>query len=615
MYLSAGGRCARCGEPLGEYWDGHHINPFANGGVTEITNGTALCERCHVLVHRRVGMIKPRGWQVNALENFQDHDGLSFLVEATPGAGKTIFSALCAAYLIQMKLIDFVLIAVPTTALKGDKDAGFLGDWSKVGIQITTVLKDGRGAPSDFKGAVVTYQQLPNLVATIEQWHGLRILLVLDEVHHLSENIWGSAAERIACVCTKVLAMTGTPFRGDGRRISFVEYDESGKAKPDSKYTYEQAVTAGDCRPVDFITDDGIAEFLRAEEEVARRVRLSDELDNEDLSDATRTTFSGDSTWLRTVIEKADTALDEYRSWDPDAAMLIVCRPGTDERDNRHLDMVAKMVRQITGEQPEVIYYEDRDADAKIERFRKGTQRCICAVRKISEGVDIKRLRVQVMANRPTTELLFRQLVGRVVRVDNVKRPGDARVFIAKFKQLTEWAMKIREEAESGLKKKQTTGGGDGIGDDPRDMRKVTPIGTSHEDGGAISDFGERFTAAEINAAERDKTQDPQLIGIAVTTYAYIRRKLGIKTEETETAQAPLHTQKKELRTKINKAVGALANQRNPAQPDYKGVWVALHRATGASSIDDLMDNYSIDVMRQAQTLLTTWMSEKYDAA
>jgi hypothetical protein len=38
----------------------------------------------------------------------------------------------------------------------------------------------------------------------------------------------------------------------------------------------------------------------------------------------------------------------------------------------------------------------------------------ICAVRKMSEGASVKHLRVEVMACQPTTELLFRQVVGRV---------------------------------------------------------------------------------------------------------------------------------------------------------------------------------------------------------
>jgi hypothetical protein len=61
-------------------------------------------------------------------------------------------------------------------------------------------------------------------------------------------------------------------------------------------------------------------------------------------------------------------------------------------------------------------------------------------------GVDIKRLRVLVMAMRPTTELLFRQLVGRIVRVQDPKADPRERAtaFIAKFHGLRRIPTKLR---------------------------------------------------------------------------------------------------------------------------------------------------------------------------
>ena len=180
--------------------------------------------------------------------------------------------------------------------LKGRPRRWFLGDWHKIGIELTAVLKDGRGCPKDFQGGIVTYQQLPNFVSTVEQWAktGVRLFVVFDEIHHTTENVWGAAAERLArCAGMaggKMLAMTGTPFRGDGRRISFVNYDDNDVAISDARYTYRQAVADTVCRPVQFITDDGIAEFIRGQEE--RDVHLSDAKTEEDLYDATKTIFA-----------------------------------------------------------------------------------------------------------------------------------------------------------------------------------------------------------------------------------------------------------------------------------------------------------------------------------
>ena len=203
LYIHADGRCERCGEVL-QQWDAHHTIRHADGGVTEVTNGKALCERCHVQIHRRVNMIDPRGWQGRAIEEFLEQKGNAFLLDATPGSGKTIFSALCFRQLIDSGQADFVLAVVPTTALKGDKTAGFLGDYHKCGIEIKTVLKDGQGRPQDYSGAATTYQQLPNLVSTLKTWvsTGCKLFVVFDEVHHLTEsNVWGAAGETAGVVC------------------------------------------------------------------------------------------------------------------------------------------------------------------------------------------------------------------------------------------------------------------------------------------------------------------------------------------------------------------------------------------------------------------------------
>lgn len=617
LYLSGEGKCEMCGEPLGKRWDAHHENRYVDGGVTEIQNGAALCQGCHVLSHRRIGMIKPRGWQARALAKFVEHNELSFLLEATPAAGKTIFSGLCAQHLVQQNKVDFSLVVVPTTALKGDKDAGFLGDWHKVGIELAKVLKDGRGRPSDFNGGVVTYQQLPNFINTAEVWasHGCRLFVVFDEIHHATEeNVWGAAAERLAR-CTernsgKILAMTGTPFRGDGRRISFVQYDEGDCAKPDHKYVYRQAVADNVCRPVQFITDDGVAQYVRNETEY--EVRLSEAHDDEERSGAAATIFTSQSKWLRTVLDKADSQLDEYRAWDADAGGLVICRPGTDHNDDRHLEYVAKLVADVTGENPEVIRHDDPDANAKIERFRRGTARWICAVRKISEGVDIKRLRVEVIANCPTTELLFRQLVGRVLRVDDEQRPGDATVYLAKFPQLSEWAARLSEDAVAGLRERPPR---------PREMAErdsatsFSPINATHEDGGLISEFGERYAAEELNGYQRLIQDDPQFAGLSIQQGLRLLRKSGWKPDPMEAPTEPLHVQKSRLRDEIIRTAKTVAIRRNPAEPDFKGVQVSLWRRLGVKNIDDLMENHSIERMRQALEILHTWLVGNNEAA
>jgi superfamily II DNA or RNA helicase len=560
--------------------------------------------------------MKPKDWQADALNEFIDHKEQCFLLEATPAAGKTIFSGFCARHLLENNVADFVLVIVPSTAIKGDSDAGFLGDWNKLDLQITTVLRDGQGCPTEYSGAVITYQQLPNIVNTVETWasNGKRIFVVADEIHHASENVWGTAIEQVSRCAVKVLAMTGTLFRGDGRAISFVNYDTDGKAIPDFCYRYREAVRDRRCREVSFISDDGLAEFVW-EGGVPEQVRLSEAKNERDQSSAARTIFRGDAEWLRRTIERVDACLSEYRTWDPDAAALIVCRPAQDDNDiyaQRYVDQVAEMVRKETGEAPVVVTHDDPNSNALIERFRKSDDRYICAIRKVSEGVDIKRIRVVLIATRITTELLFRQIVGRALRVDDEKHPGDATVYIPKFQHLVEWARTIEEEVKAGLRERDPK---------PREPfersegRGFSALGSEHEEGGGFSTFGDEYSAAEINAAERFKIGDQQLFGVPVTTIAYLRRKLNVESDPTEAPHEPLQIQKKRIRKDLVRLARQLAIRRNPENPDFKAVFKELGRVTGVYTLDELVDNRSIEVMQQALALLSQWLGQSNAAA
>jgi len=555
--------------------------------------------------------LKPRSWQIEALRKYQLKQSTKmFLLDATPGVGKTMFAGFVASALFTSCAIDFVIIVVPNVTIKGDEDAGFLGDWNKLGIQITRVLKDGQDRPTEYRGAVVTYSQLPNLIGTIDTWirNGLRIFAIFDELHHASEdNIWGSATEDLGRLATRILGMTGTCFRGDERRISFVQYDAEDKAIPDFRYSYREAITDRVCRPVEFITDDSITQFMLDNEN--HQVRVSEAKGQDAVRGATSSVFRTDHEFLPRVLQKADAIVDQFRTWDADAGGLIICRAGSDDSDNRHLHYVAQFTEQTFNESPEVVSYDDKDSTAKITRFRRSNQRWICSVRKISEGVDIKRLRVLVMATRPTTELLFRQLVGRVVRVDDDRRPGNAIVIIAKFPQLVKWAEAIAEEAAAGLRDRSGGNGGE-----PGGPRPFASLGASHEDSGAISDYGDNYSADEVNAAERLKHGDPQLADVPITTLAYVQRKLGIAPEPMTAPEPPLQIRKKDLRLQVVKKARRLAIQRNPQTPDFKRVWKEIGALFGVFNADDLTDNHSLDTMRQIDAwLLATIAKESHN--
>jgi len=51
VWVLQDGLCAQCQEPLSDTFDVDHIQPFSEGGSTELWNLQALCLACHSLKH------------------------------------------------------------------------------------------------------------------------------------------------------------------------------------------------------------------------------------------------------------------------------------------------------------------------------------------------------------------------------------------------------------------------------------------------------------------------------------------------------------------------------------------------------------------------------------
>jgi len=73
----------------------------------------------------------------------------------------------------------------------------------------------------------------------------------------------------------------------------------------------------------------------------------------------------------------------------------------------------------------------------------------------VSEGVDIPRLRIGVFATNTTTELFFRQAVGRLVRWTRGLRSQKAFLFIPDDPRLRRWAAGMAEQRRHSLRKRR----------------------------------------------------------------------------------------------------------------------------------------------------------------
>src|SRR4029077_9917817 len=153
-----------------------------------------------------------RAWQRDALARFEQSDAASFLVVATPGAGKTTFALAAVRRAMVARRVRRFVVVVPTQHLKIQ--------WAQAAEQMDLHLdpdwSSGYGTlPSDVHGVVVTYQQVaanPGALRTLV--HGT--LAVLDEIHHAGESrAWGDGVRFAFEHAARRLSLSGTPFRSD----------------------------------------------------------------------------------------------------------------------------------------------------------------------------------------------------------------------------------------------------------------------------------------------------------------------------------------------------------------------------------------------------------------
>lgn len=389
--------------------------------------------------------IRLRRWQKAALEAFRERAGADFLAVATPGAGKTTFAlAAVRQHLAEHPRRRLVVVA-PTQHLKRQ--------WADAAEALDLHLEPSwsatDGLPPDLHGLVTTYQQVAGSARSLAALaHGS--FVVLDEIHHAGdERAWGEGIRAAFEGAAARLCLSGTPFRSDTRAIPFVEYDADGLASPDLEYGYGDALADGGVvRPVHFPRTDGRMEWVGADGEYATAT-FQDHLDSVASAQRLRTALSAGGEWLPDVLARADERLQEVRRTHPGAGGMVIAI------DTEHARAVASLMRRRLGAEPVVVVSEDPSASARIGAFARGTDPWIVAVRMISEGVDIPRLRVGVFATTTTTELFFRQAVGRLVRWTPGLGRQPSHMFIPDDPRLRAHAGAIAEQRRHSLRRRE----------------------------------------------------------------------------------------------------------------------------------------------------------------
>ncbi len=242
------------------------------------------------------------------------------------------------------------------------------------------------------------------------------------------------------------MCLSGTPFRSDTAAIPFVRYvlDE---ALPDYEYGYGEALRDGGVvRPVYFPRIDGLMEWTAPDGSI-ESATFADALDSARIAQRLRTALSLDGEWLPAVVAQAHAQLTAIRQQQPDAGGLAIAT------DLEHARDIARLLRDRLRTRAEVVTSDDPTASARISRFATSDVEWLVAVRMVSEGVDIPRLRVGVYATTVSTELFFRQAVGRFVRWTHGRPSQKAYVYIPDDPRLRSHAFQIADARRHVLRK------------------------------------------------------------------------------------------------------------------------------------------------------------------
>ena len=388
--------------------------------------------------------IRLRPWQLAALDQLERSADPDFLAVATPGAGKTTL-ALAAARRSLARSHAQLIVVVPTAHLKFQ--------WARAAAALDLHLEAGwtpaHGAfPTDMHGIVTTYQQVASAPEFMARRAG-GAFVVLDEIHHAGDDrAWGEALQIAFEGAGRRLSLSGTPFRSDTRSIPFVRY-ELDEAVPDFEYGYGPALTDRRVvRSIYFPRTNGNMEWSAPDGSVYA-AGFDDALDGPRANQRLRAALSLDGEWLPDVLRAAHGRLCSVREQHAEAGGLVVAT------DQEHAHGIAELIRRRLRARAVVATSDDPAASQKILDFTSSDDPWLVAVRMVSEGVDIPRLRVGVFATTTTTELFFRQVVGRFVRWQPGVRRQSAHLFIPDDVRLRAAAFDIATDRRHSLRREE----------------------------------------------------------------------------------------------------------------------------------------------------------------
>ncbi|HYZ80473.1 MAG TPA: DEAD/DEAH box helicase family protein [Solirubrobacteraceae bacterium] len=512
-----------------------------------------------------------RVWQTRALTAMAGWEEGPFLISAAPGAGKTRPALEFARAQLSAGVIAAVVVACPTAPLTRQ--------WARAAHDLGIDLApdaDSPQPPPGFHGVSVTYARIAKAPQRWARTLPRRTLVIADEAHHLGEELaWGVAFAQAFERCPRWLLLSGTPFRSDATPIPGVSYDADGLAEPDVSYSYAEAVADAVCRPVCFVAYDGSLSWRSGDDVIESSFETV--LSTREASRRYRTAISTDlPDGLPRILREADTKLKSIRQdGHRDAAGLVVAA------DSEHARRIAKLLREATGRVPVVVLHAEARAAAKLAAFTASTDPWIVAVNMVSEGVDIPRLRVGVYATAAKTPLIFRQIVGRFVRI-NPSQPARAVdpswLYVPADPVLRDHAARIETELRGSLRRPSEA---DPFALDEREERRETERSDTPEFVPLSADVAPQMT---LFGAPAPAAAPPSLAAARwATTIAGPEREREDDAVQAAPREVPAFERRARLRDERHRLVSEVRRRDGVSHREINA-W--LNRTLGISSVE-----------------------------
>ena len=232
------------------------------------------------------------------------------------------------------------------------------------------------------------------------------------------------------------MALTGTPWRSDAIPIALANYvSKDNRLLVDYRYDLTQAIKDGVCRSPHITLFDN--ELINVIENKNKRsfTSIAEFLFKSGLSYFEIITHNE---IIREILKHGIIQLNKERRISPDAGGLIVAASVS------HAGQIQLLLAEL-GESSEVVTYQEEDPESLIRQFKRSCQKWIISIGMISEGTNIPRLRVCCYLSLVTTELYFKQVLGRILRTQ-YSPVETGYLLVPAHPRLLEYSNRIAEE-------------------------------------------------------------------------------------------------------------------------------------------------------------------------